>query len=124
MSDPAKPGWEEARGSQEILETPSTISLFRGPSLPFVFLRLCLYVALVEGLSFALQWISRFAIPGALYSSLPNRLMLGESIDLVSALSAAWVMSRLEGRRFGEYGLPVRAAFVTLFWTGGFLQLL
>jgi len=123
MSDPAKPGWEEARGSQEILEPPSTISLFRGPSLPFVFLRLCLYVALVEGISYALQWISRFALPGAQYSSLPNRLMLGESIDLVSALSAAWVMARLEGRRFGEYGLPGRTAFGKLFWLGALFGL-
>src|SRR5258708_800671 len=123
MRDPAKPGWEEARENQEILEPPSTISLFRGPSLPFVFLRLCLYVALVEGISYALQWISRFALPGAQYSSLPNRLMLGESIDLVSALSAAWVMARLEGRRFGEYGLPGRAAFGKLFWQGALFGL-
>ncbi len=123
MSDPAKPGWEEARENQEILEPPSTISLFRGPSLPFVFLRLCLYVALVEGISYALQWISRVALPGARYSSLPNRLMLGESIDLVSALSAAWVMARLEGRRFGEYGLPGRTAFGKLFWLGALFGL-
>jgi len=126
MSDPAKPGWEEAGGSQEILETPSTGSLFRGSSLAFVFLRLCLYVALVEAISYALQWISRFALPGAQYSSLPNRLMLGESIDLVSALSAAWVMSRLEGRRFGEYGLPGHTAFGKLFWQGtlfGFVEI-
>jgi uncharacterized protein len=70
-----------------------------------------------------LQWISRFALPSALYSSLPNRLMLGESIDLVSALSAGWVMSRLEGRRFGEYGLPGRAAFGKLFWLGALFGL-
>lgn len=126
MSDPPKPGWEEARENQEILEPPSTGRLFRGPSLPFVFLRLCLYVALVVGISHALQWISRFALSSALYSSLPNRLMLGENIDLVSALSAAWVMSRLEGRRFGEYGLPGRAAFGKLFWQGalfGFVEI-
>src|SRR5258708_1140313 len=123
MSDPAKPGWEEARGNQEILEPPSTISFFRGPSLPFVFLRLCLYVALVEGISYALQWISRFALPAPRYSSLPNRLMVGESIDLLSALSAAWAMSRLEGRRFGEYGLPGRAAFGKLFWQGALFGL-
>jgi uncharacterized protein len=123
MSDPAKQGWEKTIENQEILEPRSTISLFRGPSLPFVFLRLCLYVALVEGISIALQWIWRFALPSALYSSLPNRLMLGESIDLVSALSAGWVMSRLEGRRFGEYGLPGRAAFGKLFWQGAFFGL-
>jgi uncharacterized protein len=85
---------------------------------------LCLYVALVEGISFALQWISRFALPSASYSSLPNRLMLGESIDLVSALFAAWAMSRLEGRRFGEYGLPGRAAFGKLFWLGALFGLM
>jgi membrane protease YdiL (CAAX protease family) len=123
MSDPAKPRWEETIESHEILEPRSTIHLFRGPSLPFVFLRLCLYVALVEGISFALRWISRFALPGAPYSSLPDRLMLGESTDLVSALSAAWVMSRLEGRRFGEYGLPGRAAFGKWFWQGALFGL-
>jgi membrane protease YdiL (CAAX protease family) len=118
MIEPAKPGLEEARGSEAILEAPSTASLFRGPSLPFVFLRLCLYLALDQGISYALQWIARLVLPSWPYSSLPNRMMLGESIDLMSAFFAALVMSRFERRAFGEYGLPGRAAFGKMFWLG------
>jgi membrane protease YdiL (CAAX protease family) len=118
MIEPAKPGLEEARGSEAILEAPSTASLFRGPSLPFVFLRLCLYVALGQGIGYALQWVARLILPSGPHSSLANRMMLGESIDLMSAFFAALVMSRLEGRAFGEYGLPGRAAFGKLFCQG------
>jgi uncharacterized protein len=118
MIEPAKPGLEEARGSEVILEAPSTASLFRGPSLPFIFLRLCLFLALDEGISYALQWVARLILPSGPYSSLPNRMMLGESIDLMSAFFAALVMSRFEGRAFGEYGLPGRAAFGKLFCQG------
>jgi uncharacterized protein len=118
MIEPAKPGLEEARGSEAILEAPSTGSLFRGPSLPFVFLRLCLYVALGQGIGYALQWVARLILPSGPHSSLANRMMLGESIDLMSAFFAALVMSRLERRAFGEYGLPGRAAFGKLFCQG------
>jgi membrane protease YdiL (CAAX protease family) len=118
MIEPAKPGLEEARGSEAILEAPSTASFFRGPSLPFVFLRLCLYLALDEGISYALQWVAQLILPSGPYSSLPNRMMLGECIDLMSAFFAALVMSRFEGRAFGEYGLPGRAAFGKLFCQG------
>jgi membrane protease YdiL (CAAX protease family) len=118
MIEPAKLGLEEARGSDAILEAPSTANLFRGPSLPFIFLRLCLYVALGQVIGYALQWVARLILPSGLYSSLPNGMMLGESIDLISAFLAAFVMSRLEGRAFGEYGLPGRAAFGKLFCQG------
>jgi membrane protease YdiL (CAAX protease family) len=118
MIEPAKPGLEEARGSEAILEAPSTSSLFRGPTLPFVFLRLCLYLALDEGISYALQWVARLILPSGPYSSLPNRMMFRESIDLISAFFAALVMSRFERRAFGEYGLPGRAAFGKMFWLG------
>jgi uncharacterized protein len=118
MIEPAKPGLEEARGSEAILEAPSTASLFRGPTLPFIFLRLCLYLALDEGISYALQWVARLILPSGPYSSLPNRMMFRESIDLISAFFAALVMSRFERRAFGEYGLPGRAAFGKMFWLG------
>jgi membrane protease YdiL (CAAX protease family) len=118
MIEPAKLGLEEVRGSEAILEAPSTANLFRGPSLPFIFLRLCLYVALGQGIGYALQWVARLILPSWPYSALANRMMLGESIDLMSAFFAALVMSRLEGRAFGEYGLPGRAAFGKLFCQG------
>jgi len=118
MIEPAKLGLEEVRGCEAILKAPSTANLFRGPSLPFIFLRLCLYVALGQVIGYALQWVARLILPSGAYSSLPNGMMLGESIDLISAFFAALVMSRLEGRAFGEYGLPGRAAFGKLFCQG------
>ncbi|MFI5057822.1 MAG: CPBP family intramembrane glutamic endopeptidase [Candidatus Acidiferrales bacterium] len=124
MTEPPNTGLEAEADGRDHLEAPSTASLFRGASLPFVFLRLCLYVALAEGAGYALQGISRFILPGELYSSLPKRILFGESIDLVSALLAAWVMSRFEGRRFGEYGLPIRAALGKLFWQGALFGLI
>jgi membrane protease YdiL (CAAX protease family) len=123
MIERPKPGLEEARRSEVILEVPSTASLFRGPSLPFVFLRLCLYLVLDEGISYALQWLAQFVLQSWLYASLPNRMVLGESIDLVSAFVAALMMARLEGRAFGEYGLPGRTAFRKMFWLGALFGL-
>jgi CAAX protease family protein len=123
MIEPAKPGLEETRGSDAILEAPSTASLFRGPSLPFVFLRLCLYLVLDEGIGYALRWVAGLILPSGPYASLPNRMMLGESIDLMSAVFAALVMSRLEGRAFGEYGLPSRAAYAKMFCLGALFGL-
>jgi membrane protease YdiL (CAAX protease family) len=124
MNEPPNTGLEAEAGGRDHLEAPSTASLFRGASLPFVFLRLCLYVTLAAGAGYALQGISRFISPGEAYSSLPRRLLFGESIGLVSAFSAAWVMARFEGRRFGEYGLPGRTAFGKLFWQGALFGLI
>jgi membrane protease YdiL (CAAX protease family) len=118
MSEPPNTGLEVRTDGSDHLEAPSTASLFRSASLPFVFLRMCLYVALAEGTGYALQWVSRIIFPSELYSPLPRRILFGECIDLVGAFFAAWLMSRFEGRRLGEYGLPGRAAFGKLFWQG------
>ena len=123
MNEPPDTSLEAETEGRDHREARSTASLFRSASLPFVFLRMCLYLALAEGAGYALQGISRFISPGEPYSSLPRRLLFGESIGLVSALLAAGVMSRFEGRRFGEYGLPVRAAFGKLFWQGALFGL-
>jgi len=85
---------------------------------------MCLYVALAEGTGYALQWVSRIIFPSELYSPLPRRILFGECIDLVGAFFAAWLMSRFEGRRLGEYGLPGRAAFGILFWQGALFGLI
>lgn len=41
-----------------------------------------------------------------------------ECASLLAAVIPALVMARLEGRPFGQYGLPGRAAFSKLFWVG------
>ena len=55
--------------------------------------------------------------------SLPH-LFLSEVIGFVSAFGAAVLMSWIEHRPVGLYGLPVRCAFGKLFWQGCLLGLL
>ncbi|MGH9513237.1 MAG: lysostaphin resistance A-like protein [Terriglobales bacterium] len=44
--------------------------------------------------------------------------LTSETVLLISAVAPALIMARLEGRPFGEYGLPDRGAFGKLFWLG------
>jgi len=46
------------------------------------------------------------------------RDMFFEAAMVVSALVPGFVMARVEGRAFGDYGLPARQAFGKLFWLG------
>jgi len=95
-------------------------SLFRNPALPFAFLRVCLYLVLADGIAYGLRWLARFFIPGGSSPYAPELLLTGEIIALVGAFSAAWVMSRLEKRPFGSYGLPspLRGTFAKPFSLG------
>jgi membrane protease YdiL (CAAX protease family) len=54
----------------------------------------------------------------------PRSLLWNELVAFVVLLFASWVMSRIERRRFADYGLPLRRAFRSQFWQGvviGFL---
>lgn len=44
--------------------------------------------------------------------------VIGESELFLAVLGASIIMSLMEGRDFGAYGLPVRFAFKKLFWVG------
>jgi len=48
----------------------------------------------------------------------PTIVLLSEGVLTAAALLAGFVMSRIEGRSFAEYGLPGRAAFGKRFWQG------
>lgn len=51
----------------------------------------------------------------------PAILGSGDAMLVLALCIATWIMSRIEHRRFGEYGLPLRAAFKKDFWLGSFL---
>jgi membrane protease YdiL (CAAX protease family) len=97
---------------------PAEHRLFQSPSLLFGFLRVCIYLALWAAISFALGGIARLFLGRGLSPIAPKVLITGESIFAAAALAAAAVMSRLEKRPFGAYGLPLRGAFGKLFWQG------
>jgi membrane protease YdiL (CAAX protease family) len=48
----------------------------------------------------------------------PAFQLLAESASFISAFLAAWVLSLIEERSLGVYGLPARNAFGKLFWQG------
>ena len=51
----------------------------------------------------------------------PLDLGMSEGLIFLSAALAALVMSRIEHRKWGQYGLPWRSAFRTDFWVGIFV---
>ncbi len=46
----------------------------------------------------------------------PTDFLLDGALSFAAALLAAWIMSKLERRRFPDYGLPWRAMFRKHFW--------
>jgi uncharacterized protein len=102
---------------------PAEPSFFRSPSLPFGFVRVCLYLIVGDAVGYGLQWTARFFLHGTSSIYDPRFLMAGESVALIGAFSAALLMSRLERRAFGAYGLPWRGAFGKFFWHGALFGL-
>jgi len=73
--------------------------------------------------------VSIFAIAGSIDPPLhraltggplftPLKTLFGEGLFIVVLLIAAWVMSVIEKRPLGTYGLPARGAFGGRFWEG------
>ena len=86
--------------------------------------RLLLYVAFVAVFFLGLKMLSM-----QFWKSTPGvfslgKLFLSEVIGFVSAFGAAVLMSFIEHRPIGLYGLPVRGAFGKLFWQGCLVGLL
>jgi uncharacterized protein len=97
---------------------PPAPNFFRNPDLPFVLLRLFLYLILVEAFTYELFWIGNFFTTSGPPPSTVTSLMTSECLRFAGVFAAAWVMSRLEKRNFGDYGLPLRAALGKRFWQG------
>jgi uncharacterized protein len=113
MSDATSP---DPNHPQDASPPPAGYRIFRSRSLLFVFLRICIYIALATGITFAVQWILAAFVDGSLYS--PKNLLISEASPLAGAFAGAAAMSQLEGRSFADYGLPLRGAFGKLFWQG------
>lgn len=48
----------------------------------------------------------------------PTSTIFTEGFQFGCVLLASWIMTKIEGRRFGDYGLPAEGAFGTKFWKG------
>lgn len=80
--------------------------------------RLSLYVLIAVAIAFGLQSLVLTFWKYPLAQVSPATLLVGESIGLLAVASGALVMSRLEKRPPGAYGLPSRMAFRKHFWQG------
>jgi uncharacterized protein len=88
--------------------------------------RLLLYVALAGGFFLGLNTVLMQLSKSTLGTFSYEHLLFFEMIAFVSTFGAAVVMSFLEHRPVGCYGLPVQQAFGKLFWQGfllGFLEI-
>ncbi len=77
--------------------------------------RVTIYLAMVVALLLLLSFILNKLLPkpGA-----PWSFLIGELVAVVSAFLPAFVMTRIEKRFFGTYGLPASGAFGKQFWIG------
>jgi uncharacterized protein len=105
-------------GPPQISPPPAERGVFHTRSLLFVLLRIGIYFALAEGVSFALQWIMVALSAGEISVYSPTILTISEGSSLAGASAAGIAMSQLEERSLGDYGLPLRGAFGKLFWQG------
>lgn len=87
-----------------------------------IFILILVSLNLVVGLTLRLLHVRP---PGGAATALtPLQLGLAEGAGFVLVVIASWVMSRIEGRKFGEYGLPLNLALRKDMWVGtlwGFL---
>ncbi len=76
-----------------------------------------LLIFLFPALQLTLLWVMRHVGPRTAIFT-PAAVSASEALPLAFLLLATWVMSRLERRPFGAYGLPGREAFGKGFWQG------
>src|ERR1043166_264776 len=127
MSEPLQPegvtstSAEASASTIDVAATPPP-DFFRSTNLFLVLLRIAVFVVLSNAISIAMQFVlARYLARGSSFS--PERLGLGEGIAFLGVFAAALLMSRLERREFGEYGLPARRIAPSQFLGGALFGL-
>jgi membrane protease YdiL (CAAX protease family) len=80
--------------------------------------RLVLYAVFVAALGFSGGMVLRHFAPPTRGVFSPRYLFAGEIFSFTVVFGAALIMSRIEHRSPGVYGLPAKGAFGKLFWQG------
>jgi hypothetical protein len=86
--------------------------------------RLLIYILMVVVFSAAISFIARKIHPPTPGLPSASSLLLQEVLGFAVVFGCALLMSRLEMRPSGVYGLPARGAFGTKFWLGMLFGLL
>jgi membrane protease YdiL (CAAX protease family) len=120
---------EALGGSQEVQHAPPSTG---GGTLGKIFLndhglragwRLLIYAALVAVLATGSMTVVRLFLQPVRGAFSPSLLIIQESLLFVVIFGSALIMSRIEKRSPGAYGLPVAQAFGKFFWQGWFVGL-
>ena len=85
--------------------------------------RLILYFLLVFIISSAINSGVRLFRHGHLDPQVPSQVLPFETLNFFLVFGCAWIMSRIERRSAGAYGLPLTEAFGKKFWLGMLLGL-
>jgi len=100
--------------------------IFFGPNGLRAGWRLLIFAAIVaifiEGLRYGATLLSHGRPPQRGLSA--TRALAGDGALFVLLLMASWIMTKIEGRTIGDYGLPGRKAFQKEFWQGAILGFL
>ena len=82
--------------------------------------RLLIFLAMLMAMSAVARMLLRRFFPDALDPAqlTPMRIIAPDLLVCCILGVAAWIMSRIEGRRPGQYGLPGSKAFRKNFWIG------
>lgn len=85
--------------------------------------RLILYFLLLIIFSSAINSGIRLFRHGHLDPQVPSQVLPFETLNFFLVFGCAWIMSRIERRPAGDYGLPLTEAFGKKFWLGMLLGL-
>jgi membrane protease YdiL (CAAX protease family) len=118
MADLSSPPSPELQPSHETLQEKNWGEwVFFGPNGLRAGWRLLIFVALFAGVSFS----SRFILISIFHPQHGGAIswrLLSDAVGFACALLSAWIMSRIEHRPVGVYGLPRSHAFGRNFWVG------
>jgi membrane protease YdiL (CAAX protease family) len=103
--------------------TPNALrKIFYGPNGLRAGWRLFLYILLIAIFSVTTRWIRHHFFPAPPHPASaplePVRESITRALGFFFCAFAAWIMSKIEGEKWGHYGLPLRRAFGFDFWFG------
>ena len=104
----------------------TTKRIFIGPNGLRAGWRLLIFMAIVMAMSTVARMIIRRFFPAALDPAqlTPMRIIAPDLLFCFILAVAAWIMSKIEGCRLAEYGLPSSEALRKNFWVGALIGLL
>jgi membrane protease YdiL (CAAX protease family) len=126
---------EPAASQPTAPQPPPSTGIFRGPNGIRAGWRVLIFLAIVVGLIAAVNLVVWLVLHfllhrshhfGGMSSLTPMAAVLSDGSLFVFTGIAALIMSRIEHRQWGQYGLPLRFAFREHFWQGtlvGFLAI-